>query len=256
MERSEGGRLTIRLARAERHNAFDDVLIADLTAAFASAGADPAVRVIVLASTGPSFSAGADLSWMKRMAGYSEEENFRDALGLARLMRTIDACPKPVVALVQGAAYGGGVGLIAACDIAIAAETAQFALTEVKLGLIPAAISPYVIEAIGARACRRLFLTAERFSAAEACGLGLVHEVVPANELIAAGERVVAMLLESGPAAQAAAKDLIKAVSHHPVDDDLEALTARRIAAIRATPEGREGVAAFLEKRKPSWRGQ
>lgn len=254
IQHDRGGRLVIRLARPERHNAFDDVLIADLTAAFEKAATDPAVRIVTLAANGPSFSAGADLGWMKRMATYSDEENYRDALDFARLLQVIDSCPKPVVALVQGPAYGGGVGLIAACDIAIAADTAQFALTEVKLGLIPAVISPYVATAIGLRACRRYFLTAERFPAAEAHRLGLLHEVVPADELPVAGERIVAMLLEGGSSAQTASKDLIRSVSHRIVDDELAALTARRIASTRASDEGREGVAAFLEKRQPRWR--
>ncbi len=255
VETGDDGRVTIRLARAERHNAFDEVFIADLTAAFERAAADPAVRIVVLASSGQSFSAGADLAWMKRMAAYSQEENYRDALGLARLLQVIDTCPKPVVALVQGHAYGGGVGLIAACDIAIAAEGCQFALTEVKLGLIPAVISPYVIAAIGARPCRRFFLTAERFSVAEAHRLGLVHEVVPPSELVAAGERVLATLMECSPAAQTAAKQLIRDVAYREADDELAALTAERIATIRASAEGREGLSAFLEKRKPRWCG-
>jgi methylglutaconyl-CoA hydratase len=254
VETGGDGRVTIRLARAERHNAFDDVLIADLTAAFEQAAADPAVRVVVLASSGQSFSAGADLAWMKRMATYSEEENYRDASALARLLQVIDGCPKPVVALVQGPAYGGGVGLIAACDIAIAADGATFALTEVKLGLIPAVISPYVIAAIGQRASRRYFLSAERFSAVEAHRLGLVHEVVPPGDLAAAGERVLAALIECGPSAQTAAKELIRAVAYRVADDEVAASTAQRIAAIRASAEGREGIAAFLEKRKPCWR--
>lgn len=244
----------ITLRRPERHNAFDDVVIADLTAAFEQAAAHADVRCVVLESTGPSFSAGADLDWMRRMADYSDEQNRRDALALARLMQTVDACPKPVLAVVQGAAYGGGVGLVAACDIAIAADTAVFALTEVRLGLIPAAISPYVIAAIGARACRRYFLTAERFSAAQALALGLVHEVVPAGRLHEARDRVLAAIAEGGAQAQAAAKDLIRVVAGRKPDADLTSWTAERIAAIRASAEGREGVRAFLEKRRPSWR--
>jgi len=254
IEKGDGGRVTIRLARAERHNAFDDEFVADLTAAFEQAAADPAVRVIVLASTGPSFSAGADLAWMMRMATYSPDENFRDARALARLLQVIDGCPKPVLALVQGPAYAGGVGLVAACDIAIAAENVIFSLTEARIGLIPATISPYVVAAIGPRACRRYFLTAERFSATEAHRLGLVHEVVPPSELVAAGERIVAALLEGGPSAQTAAKELIQAVSYRVTDDALAAATAQRIATLRASEEGQEGIAAFLEKRKPRWR--
>ncbi|WP_029010017.1 enoyl-CoA hydratase/isomerase family protein [Azospirillum halopraeferens] len=249
-----GGVATIALNRPERHNAFDDVLIADLTGAFAGVGEDPEVRAVVLESAGPSFSAGADLGWMKRMAGYSHEENLRDAMALAALMQTIDRCPKPTLAVVQGAAYGGGVGLIAACDIAVASDAAVFSLSEVKLGLIPAVISPYVIAAMGERACRRYFLTAERFTAAEAHRLGLVHEIVAADGLAGARDRILKRLFECGPAAQAAAKDLIAAVARRPTDEAVMADTARRIAAVRASDEGREGVGAFLEKRDPKWR--
>jgi methylglutaconyl-CoA hydratase len=249
-----GPHARISLQRPERHNAFDDVVIADLTAAFEQAGAHPGVRCVVLESSGPSFSAGADLGWMRVSADYSDEENRRDALALARLMRTVDACPKPVIAVVQGAAYGGGVGLVAACDIAIAADTAQFSLSEVRLGLIPAAISPYVIAAIGARACRRYFLTAERFTAARALELGLVHEVVPAAQLHEARDRMLATLAEGGPQAQVAAKELIRLVSGRKPDAELSQWTADRIASIRASAEGREGVRAFLEKRRAVWR--
>lgn len=244
----------ITLNRADRHNAFDDALISSLTDAFETAGADESVRAVVLAASGPSFSAGADLGWMKRMAGYSQGENLRDARALARLMRTIDRCPKPVVAAVQGAAYGGGVGLVAACDIAIAADTAGFCLSEVKLGLIPAVISPYVIAAIGERASRRYFLTAERFAADEAHRLGLVHRVVAADALAAAVADTLARLAEGGPAAQAAAKELIAGVTRPEPGVDVLDWTAQRIAAVRASDEGREGVGAFLEKRKPRWR--
>ena len=249
-----GMQACISLRRPERHNAFDDVVIADLTEAFERAAAHSSVRCVVLESTGPSFSAGADLDWMRRMADYSDEENRRDALALARLMQTVDACPKPVLAVVQGAAYGGGVGLVAACDITIAADTAMFGLTEVRLGLIPAAISPYVIAAIGARACRRYFLTGERFPAARALALGLVHEVVPADRLHEARDRILTAIAEGGAQAQAAAKDLIRVVAGRKPDDELAQWTADRIAAIRASEEGREGVRAFLEKRRPTWR--
>ncbi|HLS81213.1 MAG TPA: enoyl-CoA hydratase/isomerase family protein [Steroidobacter sp.] len=254
VEYAEDGRATIRLARPERHNAFDDVVIAELTEAFSRASSAANVRWIVLESTGPSFSAGADLAWMRRMADYSEADNQRDAYALANLMRIIDTCPRPVVAVVQGAAYGGGVGLIAACDIAVAAETATFSLSEVRLGLIPAAISPYVAAAIGARACRRYFLTAERFSAAEAHRLGLVHEVAPADGLLEARDRLLAALSDGGPQAQAAAKELVAGVIHRAPDESLARWTAARIAEIRASDEGREGVSAFLERRKPAWK--
>lgn len=242
----------ITLTNPEKHNAFDDGLIAGLTAAFKSVGQEADVRVVVLASEGKSFSAGADLGWMQRMADYSEEDNIKDAMGLARLMETINRCPKPVVGLVQGAAFGGGVGLAAVCDIVIAGDKASFCLSEVKLGLIPAAISPYVIQAIGIRAARRYFVTAERFSATEAEKLGLVHRVVPQDGLEAAGEEMIALLLANGPQSMVEAKALARA-ANRPVDEALIEETARWIARIRASDEGREGLAAFFEKRKPSW---
>lgn len=247
------GIATIRMNRPDKHNAFDDALITELTDAFRQAGTDDSARVVVLESTGPSFSAGADLGWMKRMAGQGRAENERDAQALAELMRAIDRCPKPVLGLVQGAAFGGGVGLAACCDIVIASEAASFSLSEVRLGLIPAVISPYVAAAIGPRACRRYFLTAERFDAATAQRLGLVQEVVPQAELNAARDRMIEHLLKGGPLAQRAAKDLIAHVAGAPIDAALMQETARRIAEIRASDEGKEGVAAFLEKRKPNW---
>jgi methylglutaconyl-CoA hydratase len=243
----------VTLDRPAVHNAFDDALIAELTAAFRSLDGDDRVRVVVLAGAGKSFSAGGDLNWMKRMAGYGMAENLRDAEGLGALMSSLDRLAKPTVGLVQGAAYGGGVGLVACCDIAIAASSAKFCLSEVKLGLIPAVISPYVVRAMGARAARRYFLTAEVFDAETARRLGLVHEVAPADGLEAAAAPIVDALLAAGPHAQAAAKALIARVAGAPIDDALVADTARRIAEIRATDEGREGVGAFLEKRKPRW---
>ncbi|WP_026873089.1 enoyl-CoA hydratase-related protein [Inquilinus limosus] len=250
----ENGVGTVVMDRPDRHNAFDEHVIADLTAAFARFGADDSVRAVVLRGAGKSFSAGADLDWMRRMAAYDEAANLADARALAALMRTIDMLPKPTVALVHGAAYGGGVGLVACCDIAIATEAASFSLSEVKLGLIPAVISPYVVRAIGARAARRYFLTAERFDAVEARRLGLVHELVAGDGLEEAARQVMAALRGNGPAAVRAAKDLIAAVAGRP-PAEVEEDCARRIAAIRAGEEGREGVAAFLEKRKPSWLG-
>jgi methylglutaconyl-CoA hydratase len=243
----------ITLNRPQVHNAFNDELIARLTIALAELEKDDAVRLVVLAATGKSFSAGADLNWMQRMAGYSEEENRQDAHRLAGLMNRLDRLAKPTLALVQGPAFGGGVGLVACCDIALAAEDASFCLSEVKLGLIPAVISPYVIAAMGARAARRFFLTAEPFPAARAAELGLVHGVVPAAELEAYGETVIAALLQGGPEAQAAAKELIFAVAHRPVDGAVIDDTATRIAKRRASAEGREGMTAFLEKRRPAW---
>jgi methylglutaconyl-CoA hydratase len=244
----------ITMNRPERHNAFDDALIAELTEAFRSMEAEDGIRVVVLSGAGKSFSAGADLNWMKRMAGFSMDENRRDAMGLAALMRTIAHLRKPTVARVQGAAYGGGVGLVACCDIAVATQDATFALSEVKLGLIPAVISPYVVAAIGERAARRYFLTGERMTASDAWRLGLVHDVTNSegamDDLI--GTLVDAMLAAS-PAAQKEAKDLIRAVAGRPVTSELLQDTAERIAKIRSSPEGREGVAAFLEKRRASW---
>lgn len=249
-----GGVARITMARPDKHNAFDDALIADLTAAFRAAGDDAAVRVVVLRGEGKSFSAGADLGWMQRMADYSRDENLGDARGLAEMMRALNELPKPTVARVQGAAFGGGVGLVAACDIALASQAASFCLSEVRLGLIPSVISPYVVEAIGARAARRYFLTAERFDAATARALGLVHEVDPPERLDHRLDEVVAGLLANGPAAMAASKSLIRRVGRGPVDEAMVEDTAVRIADIRASDEGREGVRAFLEKRDPSWR--
>ena len=247
------GVATVTLDRPAVHNAFDDTLVGILTDAFRRLGADEAVRAVVLAANGPSFSAGADLNWMRRMAGYSDEENLRDAMALALLLETIDHCPKPVVAVVQGAAYGGGVGLISCCDIAIAADKAVFGLTEARLGIIPSVIAPYVMAAIGARASRRYVLTGERFDAAEARRIGLVSDVVPADRLGEARDHIVRSLLLGGPKAQGNAKELMHVVRDSESGPDLMRFTARRIADIRASEEGREGLTAFLEKRKPSW---
>jgi len=244
----------ITLNRPERHNAFDDVLIASLTEALRDMEADASLRVVVLSGAGASFSAGADLGWMKRMAGFSREENVQDAMGLGALMRTLAHLAKPTIARVHGAAYGGGVGLVACCDIAVALQGATFSFSEAKLGLIPAVISPYVIAAIGERAARRYFLTAERFDAAEAWRLGLVHDLATTpDDLDDKIGDVIEALLACGPAAQRESKELIRAVAHRPVMSDVIQDTAERIARVRASPEGREGVAAFLGKRKPSW---
>ena len=243
----------ITLTRANVHNAFNDILIAELTRSLEGLASDRRVRAVVLAAQGRSFSAGADLKWMKRMAGYGREENLTDARALAGLMRTLNELPKPTLALVQGSAFGGGVGLVACCDIALVAQTASFSLSEVKLGLIPAVISPYVVAKIGQSAARRYFLTAERFSAEEALRIGLVHEVVPDEQLEGRGERRIKALLEGGPEAQAAAKELVRAVAGRPLDEALAEDTAGRIATVRAGAEAREGIAAFLAKRKPDW---
>ena len=254
-EVDDAGVARLTLKRPEVHNAFNDEFIAELTAALKRLEGDPKVRAVLLAAEGKSFSAGADLNWMKRMAGYSEEENRADARGLAGLMRTLNDLAKPTIALVQGAAYGGGVGLVACCDIAIATTRAGFCLSEVKLGLIPAVISPYVIAAIGARAARRYFVTAERFDAEAALRLGLVQEVVAPEELEAAGRRVLDALLAGGPEAQADAKRLVRDIAGRPIDDALVEETAKRIAEVRVGDEAREGVSAFLEKRPPAWPG-
>jgi methylglutaconyl-CoA hydratase len=247
------GRATVTLNRPELHNAFDDALIGELTAALERLGQDGRVRAIVLTGAGKSFSAGGDLNWMKRMAGYSFEENLADAGKLAGLMQTLDRLPKPTIARVNGAAFGGGVGLVGACDMAVASANATFCLSEVKLGIIPAAISPYVVRAMGARAARRYWLTAERFDAAQALRIGLVHSVVAPEALDGVVDEWVSALLANGPEAIAACKDLIAAVAARPVDEAMIADTARRITERRSSAEGREGVGAFLEKRKPSW---
>ena len=249
---TRGALATLTLNRVDVHNAFDEHLIATLTSELERLGSDPDVRVVVLAAAGRSFSAGADLNWMRRMADYGEAENRDDALRLARLMQTLDGLPKPTVAKVQGAAFGGGVGLVACCDIVIAARTALFSLSEVRLGLIPAVISPYVVKAMGARQARRYFLTAERFDAGRARDLGLVHEVVEQDALDDTVTRCIAELLQGAPGAQAEAKTLIEQVAPL-VAADLVEHTAGRIARVRAAAEGREGVVAFLDKRAPAW---
>lgn len=244
---------TVTLNRPAVHNAFDETLIARLTAAFVSLDDDPDVRVVVLAGAGKSFCAGADLTWMKRMAAFGRDENLADAQALATMLRTLYALSKPTIARVHGPAYGGGVGLVAACDIAVGAPEATFALSEARLGLIPATIGPYVIEAIGARQARRYFLTAERFDAAQAQRIGLLHEVVPAAQIDARIGELVVAARQAGPAAQLECKALVRGVAHRPIDEDVIAGTAEHIAAVRASPEGREGVAAFLGKRPPAW---
>ena len=251
--RFSGGVLHLQLNRPELHNAFDAALIAGLTEALQQAGDNASVRVVVLEGAGASFSAGADLNWMRGMAAASEAENREDALALARLMRTLDELPKPTIARVHGAAFGGGVGLIACCDIAIGVADARFGLTESKLGLLPAVISPYVIAAIGARQARRWFATAEMFSAETACAMGLLHEVVAAAELDAAVQRQTDLLLKAGPHAAAGAKRLVARVVSVPDRDALDADNAALIARLRVSEEGQEGLAAFLGKRAPAW---
>ena len=243
----------LTLDRPQLRNAFDDALIAELTKTFRALDADAAVRALVLAGEGPAFCAGADLNWMKRMAGYSYEENLADARALADMLATLDRMQKPTIARVHGPAFAGGVGLVAACDIALGTLQAKFCLSEAKLGLSPATISPYVSRAMGARMARRYFLTAEVFGAEEAYRIGLLSALVPAAELDSALEALIEQLLASGPQALAKIKDLIRHVESAPIDEALAAETAKRIAEIRVSPEGREGIASFLEKRKPGW---
>ena len=244
---------TIWMNRPDLHNAFDEILIAELTAACIALDGDADVRIVVLGGRGKSFSAGADLNWMRRAANNGIDENLNDARALAGMLRTLAEMKKPTIARVQGAALGGGMGLAAACDIAVASTKAVFATSEVKFGIIPSAISPYVLRAIGARQATRYFQTAERIDAVRAREIGLVHEVTEPEALDAKVAEIVAALLAGGPNAQAAAKDLIRAVDHQPVNHTLVEDTAHRIAHLRATPEAREGIGAFLDKRQPGW---
>jgi len=243
----------VRLNNPDRHNAFDDQIIGQLTEAFAEVAGNPNVRVMVLGSEGKSFSAGADLGWMKRMASYSYEENLRDAGALALMLKTLNYMPQPTIARVQGAAFGGAVGLVSCCDMAVAASAANFSLSEVKIGLVPATISPYVIAAIGQRAARRYFVTAERFNAHRALQLGLVNEVVDAEQLDQEVDRLVEAVLANGPEAVIAAKQLVFDVAGKPIDQQLIDSTCESIAAIRVSAQGQEGLQAFLQKRKPHW---
>jgi methylglutaconyl-CoA hydratase len=241
------------LNRAEVHNAFDDCMIGELIDALKSLAANSAVRVLLLKSNGKNFSAGADLNWMRSMAEKNYQQNLEDAGQLAELMRQLDCFPAPTIALVQGAAFGGALGLVSCCDIAIAEQGASFCLSEVKIGLIPAVISPYVMRAIGERASRRYFLTAERFDAATALNLGLVHQLVDAGGLSDAAEHFVGILLNNSPAALRSAKELMAAVHNLPINQLLIDSTSERIAAIRVSAEGQEGLNAFLQKRTPAW---
>ena len=249
----EGPVARLRMNRPQLHNAFDAELIGALTGALEAVGGDDSVRVVVLEGEGASFSAGADLNWMRGMAAASEVENRTDSLALARLMRTLNEVPKPTIAKVHGAAFGGGVGLVACCDIAIGSRDAKFGLTESKLGLLPAVISPYVIEAIGARQARRWFASAEIFDAEQACAMGLLHDVVHPTTLDTAVQRQVDLLLKAGPVASAQAKVLVRQVASHSDGSRHDADNAALIARLRVSPEGQEGLAAFLDKRKPSW---
>jgi len=241
------------LNRPTVRNAFNEVMIAEVTEVFRFLSADSSLRVVVLASRGPVFCAGGDLSWMRSMATYTPEQNLADAHGLAEMLRVIDRCPHAVVVRVQGACYAGGLGLVTVADIAIASEDAEFCLSETRIGLIPATISPYVLRAMGERAARRWFLSAERFDAATAARLGVVHEVVPVDQLDATVDRLLATLVRVSPNALRESKTLVRDVAGRAISDELIADTASRIAAIRVSEEGQEGVQSFLEKRKPNW---
>ena len=251
--RFDAGVSTVTLNRPDVRNAFNDEVIAEVTAVFLELGHRPEVRCVVLAASGTAFCAGADLNWMKRMASYSRDENLDDATALARMLEVIYQCPKPTIAKVQGDVYAGGLGLVAACDIAIAADTAHYCVSEVRIGLIPATISPYLIRAMGARAAHRWFLTAERFGAAQATACSLVHATVPAADLDARVAALARTLVQAGPEATKACKKLLHDIAGQEMSDSLLQDTAERIADIRVTPEGREGIGAFLDKRKPNW---
>jgi methylglutaconyl-CoA hydratase len=242
------------LNRPEVRNAFNDGVIAELTATFTQLGADQSLRAIVLGGHGKAFCAGADLSWMRTMAGYTWDQNRADAEALAQMLWTLWSCPLPVVGRVHGDCYAGGLGLAAVCDVLVAVEGVQFCLSEARLGLLPATIGPYVVKAMGEQAARRYFVTAERFDAQRAQQIGFVHECVPADALDATVEQIVATLVANGPAAVKACKQLVQDVAGRPITAELRADTARRIADIRASDEGREGVQAFLNKREPAWR--
>lgn len=244
---------TITLARPDKHNAFNDDMIATLTSLFKKAGQDDTVRAVILQAQGKSFSAGADLGWMKRMASYTESQNHADAMALATMLHTLYTIPKPTIARVQGAAFGGAVGLIACCDIAIASKLSKFCLSEVKIGLIPATISPYVIEAMGARVCRRYFQTAEVFSARRARRLGLLSEAVNEDELDSNIDDIITAILKNGPRAVSQSKALVQDVAGMPISPSLMDETSARIAAVRTSAEGQEGLSAFLEKRTAAW---
>jgi methylglutaconyl-CoA hydratase len=244
---------TVTLNRPEVRNAFNDEVIAELTQAFTQLGQDPQVRAIVLAAEGTAFCAGADLNWMRRMADYSQDENLLDAAQLAEMLRVIYTCPKPTVARIQGDVYAGGMGLVAACDMAVSVDSANYCLSEVKLGLVPATISPYVMRAMGERAAHRYFLTAERLDPAEALRIGFVHAVVPAERLDEQVAQITQALVHASPNAVKECKNLLHDVAGKDIDDALITHTVKGIASIRASAEGKEGVQSFLQKRKPGW---
>ena len=242
--------------RPKLHNALDDTMTAELTLAMRKLDDDPEVRVVILGGTGKSFSAGADMDWMQRLAAFNSKQNRAEAVNTATLLHTIDTLKKPTIARVHGPAFGGGAGLIAACDMAVAAYEAEFCLSEVRLGAIPAAIGPYVIRAIGERAARRYFLSAERFTAAEAYRIGLLSDLAPSAELDATINALLGQLIQGGPRAQALSKDWIRTAAGAPIDSALIDDGAARIADVRASEEGREGIRSLIEKRHPAWLGR
>ncbi len=256
LEQDSRGVATVTLNRPALHNAFDDEMINQLTEIFQRVDRDPKIRVMILQANGKSFCAGADLNWMKRMVNYSYEQNLADANALAKMLHMLYTLSKPTIAKVQGAAFGGAVGLIACCDIAISNRLSKFCLSEVKLGLIPATISPYVIDALGARVAKRYFMTAEVFSARRARRLGLISEAVTEEELDSTVDALAQQILTNGPAAVSAAKQLVFDVKDEPVNEELIEKTSLRIATIRVSKEGQEGLNAFLEKRPPAWRSE
>lgn len=249
----EGPVARIWLNRPDMRNAIDDVFIGELSTAFAEVEAASPVRVVVLGARGPAFCAGANLNWMKKAADYTQEQNLKDAGGLPRMLRTLGDSRVPVIARIQGDVYAGGMGLVSVCDVAVSVDTANYCLSEVKIGLIPATISPYVIRAMGARAAQRYFLTGERFGAAEAHRIGFVHEVVAADALDAKVDEIVKSICAAGPVAVQECKRLLRDVTGQPIDEALNDETVHRIAALRSSDEGKEGLRSFLEKRKPSW---
>jgi len=253
--RRDGHVARVYLNRPDVRNAFNEGVIAELTQTFAGLGADASLRCIVLGGHGKAFCAGADLNWMRAMAGYSWDENRADAQALADMLWTIYSCPVPVVGRIHGDCYAGGLGLAAVCDVLVAAEGVNFCLSEAKLGLLPATIGPYVVRAMGEQAARRWFITAERFDAEQARAMGFVHEVCASELLDAKVDELVATLVANGPMAVRACKQLVQDVGGRPIDAELRADTARRIADIRASAEGREGIQSFLGKRAPSWQG-
>lgn len=253
LHKAPSGVATLTFNRANLHNAIDEATIAEFKAGLASVADDSDVRALVVAGNGKSFCAGADLNWMKRTAAYDEEQNYRDALEFTELLAALDTLPKPTIARVQGPAYGGGVGIVAACDIALGTPQAAFMFSEVRLGLVPAMISPYAVAAIGARQARRYMVSAERIDAAEALRIGLLHEVCEATDIDERIASLVVQLLRGGPQSIARSKALVSQVAHGAIDDAMKDFTARTIAAVRAGAEGKEGIGAFLEKRQPAW---